>query len=118
MGHPGCLQRLDVRTRRRHPDHLVTDVDEGAKLWSEQPVETHVGGREVHYPHRLAVTATAFHFSRPRYRMPDNAPRTAPSSRMPPAAFAAKRDPDWQPLVPEPDPEPDAELAPEPDAGT
>ena len=42
------LERLDVRTRRRHADHLVARGRERLELRTEQQLEADVGGGHVH----------------------------------------------------------------------
>ena len=47
MADAGRLQRRHVRARRRHPDHLEPGRGERLELPTKEPVEAHVGGREM-----------------------------------------------------------------------
>ena len=49
-----CRERGDVGAGGRHADHLVAGCPERTQLRAEQPVEAHVGGREVHQSRPVA----------------------------------------------------------------
>ena len=52
VGDAHGAQVVDVRSQRRHADHLVAGVGERPELRPEQPVEAHVGGGDVDDPRR------------------------------------------------------------------